>query len=123
MSKTRFIGLGFLAFFLWIKQAYADQDHNMTAIPEWIAQQLSVDLLVGQIIISSILILIWLLPVAWISRGRGSGVPEIACVLLIMTFCISIGWLPYWILVIFCVCIAMMFAGRMRDWITGKGTE
>lgn len=80
---------------------------------------LGMPLFAGQILASAIVCLAILIPVAiW---GKGF-LPSLIMGLLGLGFCTAIGWLPFWFLLILSMILALMFSGKIRDWITGGGT-
>ena len=95
---------------------------NLTDIPYRVADSLNIDVFAGQLICSCIFMMILLLPITIIARSKhASWIPEVAMALIAMGICIGIGWLPVWFLLILSLLIALMFAGKMRDVITGAG--
>jgi len=105
-----------------IHPIHAESDVDLQSIPTQLAEALGIPTFGGQILISGITMLMFLLPICLLTRkGRGSWIPEVAVTFVIMGFCIAIDWLPYWFLLITCMLVALMFSGTMRDLITGKG--
>jgi len=97
-------------------------DVDLQSIPTQLAEALGIPTFAGEILISGITMLMFLLPICLLTRkGRGSWIPEVAVTFVIMGFCIAIEWLPYWFLVVIGMFVALMFSGTMRDLITGKG--
>ena len=95
---------------------------NLTDIPYRVAESLNIDIFAGQLLCSIILIQICLLPITIIARSKhASFIPEVAVTLVVMGFCVGIEWLPIWFFLILSLLIALMFAGKMRDVITGAG--
>jgi len=95
---------------------------NLTDIPYRVADSLNIDLFAGQILCSVIFMMICLLPITIIARSKhASFVPEIAITFVTMGFCVSIEWLPVWFFLVLSLLVALMFAGKMRDVITGAG--
>ena len=95
---------------------------NLTDIPYRVADSLNVDLFAGQLICSCIFIVLCLIPIVMITKSKHSSmIPECAITLITMSICISIGWLPVWIFILFCVLVGMWFAVVMRKVITGSG--
>ena len=117
-----FIVLTFMfPFFICPVQADGDShDINLTDIPIRLAEGLNIDTFSGKILCSIILLLICVLPISMIVRSKySSWIPEIAITLCIMGFCVSIQWLPVWLFLVLCLIIGLMFAGKMRGFITG----
>ena len=118
----------FLTMMFFILKAQADDDGtdytkiNLTDIPIRVADSLNIDNFSGQLICSCIFIMIVLIPIAMITKGKyGSMIPECAITLVVMGICIGIGWLPVWVFLVFCMLIGLMIAVRMRKIITGGG--
>ena len=96
----------------------------MSAIPITIAEGLKIDLWAGKLVCSAILILIVLIPLTMIVKSRySSWIPECALTLLIMGFCMGLGWLDAWIFLVFCMLIGLMYAMKMRKVITGGNND
>jgi len=83
-----------------------------------VSEALGIPLFASQILCSAILFIIVVLPVAFLSK-KGYMPPLIVSFLILGTS-VAIGWLPYWFLLVIAMIVALMFAGTMRDWITGK---
>lgn len=93
---------------------------NITEIPQALSDKMGIPLFAGQLLCSGILLFLFLLPLAVLTRKRGaSWLAELIVGFVIMGVCIALQWLPYWFLIILSVLIALMFAGKMRGWITG----
>lgn len=112
----------FFIFLNLISPVHAESDIDLQSIPTQFAEALGISVFAGQMILSSIIMLTFLLPIALLTRkGRGSWIPEVAITFVVMGSCIAIGWLPYWFLLVIAMFVALMFSGTMRDLITGKG--
>ena len=95
---------------------------NLTDIPYRVAESLNIDIFAGQLLCSIILMMCCLLPITIIARSKhASFIPEVAVTLVIMGFCVGIEWLPVWFFLVLSLLVALMFAGKMRDVITGAG--
>jgi len=80
---------------------------------------MGIPLFAGQLLCSTIILLIFVLPTALIARKKNaSPIAELVLGLCVMGVCLALGWLPYWILLILAFLIALMYA----DKITGKFT-
>ena len=109
-----------------ISQAYAVDESgqvNIQDVPQRLGNALGISDpgtagFVGGLLASAILMFTFILPVALYSK---SFLPSMLVGFLLMGTCIGLGWLPYWFLLIIVMLVALMFAGNMRDWITGKG--
>jgi hypothetical protein len=60
--------------------------------------------------------MIFMLPIAIWSKSL---VPPIFVGILVMGLCVALNWLPVWFLVVLAMLVALMFAGKMRDWVSG----
>lgn len=121
-AKILSVTLFFFLFLNLVNPVHAENDVDFMNIPQQLADHLNIPLFGGQILASGIMLMIFLLPITIIARGKKAGfIPELGTTLVIYGFCTAIGWLPYWFLLILCMLIALMFAGTMRDLITGRG--
>lgn len=120
------IGIVFMAMLIFTSRVQANDNGykgiDIPAIPQGIADGLNIDLFSARLICSTIAILLVLIPMSMIVKSKyGSWIPECAVTLVMMALCISLGWLPVWIFLVFCMLIGLMFAVRMRKVITGGG--
>ncbi|MBA7492011.1 hypothetical protein ES702_02560 [subsurface metagenome] len=122
-----FLFVLFLILFLFsiVDVAYAETDYSifdLTALPTQLAAHLMIDTFTAGLICSAILILIPLLAITIITRSKySSWIPELALSLVLMGVCVALTWLPVFFIVAFALIIALMFAGKARDMITGGG--
>ena len=101
--------------------AYAvdeDSQVNLLDVPFKVSEALGIPLFASQILCSAVVFVIFVLPVAFLSK-KGY-LPPLIVSFLVLGTTVAIGWLPYWFLLIISMIVALMFAGTMRDWITGK---
>jgi len=99
----------------------AEADIDFSAIPANLADKMGIPLFAGQLLCSTILILIFILPTALIARKKNaSPIAELALGVCSMGVCVALGWLPFGLLLIVCVITALMYSSRVRTWISGK---
>lgn len=119
MRKYALIVFGLLILFLKFPMVYADEGRvNLLDLPIYFAEHLGISHFAGQILVCAIFMLAFMLPVVIYSKTI---LPPLFVGLLVLGFLIAVGWLDMWFLLVFCLLIALMFAGAMRDLITGKG--
>lgn len=117
---TLLISLFLIFSFLFIRPSQAQQ-LNLTDIPYRLALNLNIDTFSGQLICSLILIMVCILPVTIIARSKkASWVAETATAIGVFGVCVAIDWLPVWSLLVLCIIIALMVAGRFRGMIAGR---
>ncbi len=106
-----------------ISPVYAQEDDiNLLTLHEALGERLGVGTFAGGLIASSILLMMGILPTALINRSRKGGggpIAELFIGFVIIGVCVAITWLPFWIILLLCMIVALMFSGKMRDWITG----
>ena len=104
-----------------------DQVVNLGDFPTKLADALGVSAFVGGLIASLILMSLFLFPsimLAGYFGGSGAVLYTIIFVGLGSTVvCTALGWLPYWILILAGLIVALLFAGSIRNMISGKGGE
>jgi len=112
-----------------ISLVHADDDEtvNLGDFPQKLAEALNVSLFVGQLLASLIFISIFLLPSILIA-GYFGGAGAVLYVIIFVGMassgvCVALGWLPVWIYLVECLLIALLFAGKMRELITGGPTK
>lgn len=77
-------------------------------LPDALADQTGISVFACQILFTVIIELMFLLPLNATKRGSAF-LPNIILGLGTMTFCVAIGWCPYWILLLVCLIIAVFF--------------
>jgi hypothetical protein len=111
----------FLISIFLLNVAYGIEDDDVVDIsklPNKIAEALHAPLFAGQILASAIPFGLICFPAFLLTKNT---IAHISAIILSLSFSIAIGWLPVWIFLILCLLIGLMFAGQMRDFITGKG--
>lgn len=111
----------------WIVETGTSPEYTtqveVSSIPLYLSEKLGIPLFAGQLLCSGFLVFVPLLSFALISRRRSnSWIAELAISLIFMSVSIALQWLPVWLLFVFCFILALMFAGNMRDWLTGRGS-
>jgi len=122
MKYSIFITLMLFVFIAIVPLAYANDDSvNLSDFPQKLADALAIPLFAGQILASTIFIGLFLFPTLLLTRGINE---QLIIGLLVglstMSFTIAVGWLPWWLLLMVVLITALMFAGSMRNWITGR---
>lgn len=104
-----------------ISPAHAEADIDFSAIPQNLADKMGISLFAGQLLCSCILMLIFLLPIALITRKRGtSWVLELVFGLLGMSVCIALTWLPYWLPLVVVLICAGLWSNKISGWLGGR---
>jgi len=90
---------------------------NLFDLPSRLAEMLNIPLFAGQILATGIVMLVFLLPVLYLTRGK-SVVATLFSGFIALCLCIAIGWLPVWILLVLVLLIAAMWSGKIKEWVT-----
>jgi len=126
MNHKKLIFLSSLAFSILfcVSSVSAESDIDISAIPQGLADKMGIPLFATQLLCSGILLLIFVMPVALIGRKKsGSPIAELFVGFLILGVCIALGWLPVWLFLMLCLLVGLMFAGKMRDFLSGGGKD
>jgi hypothetical protein len=121
MKKLNLALLFFFILFSLCISVYAIEDDDVVDIsklPNKIAEALHAPLFAGQILASAIPFGLICFPPFLLTKNS---MAHVSAIILSLSFSIAIGWLPVWIFLILCLLIGLMFAGQMRDFITGRG--
>jgi hypothetical protein len=86
-------------------------------LPQKFADAFNIGLFPAQIFTTGIIMMIFMLPIAIWSK---SIIPPIFVGFVVMGLCVALAWLPVWFLVVTAMLVALMFAGKMRDMISGS---
>lgn len=90
---------------------------DLTIIPQGLADRLGISLYAGELLASVFIMLIFLLPVLVLSDKL---VLQMFVSFVVACFCVTIGWLDFYFLVMYTVLIALLYAGTVRKFITGE---
>jgi len=120
-TKSFLISAIFLSLILFISSVQAIEDDDVVDIsklPNKLAEAFNAPLFAGQILASAIPFGLICFPTFLLTK---SPLAHVSAIILCLGFTIAIGWLPVWLFLILCLLIGLMFAGQMRDFITGRG--
>jgi len=122
MHRSLLLSLLFLCLMSFVSSVYADDEAdnvNIMDLPSKLSDAIGVPVFASQLLISSIFLFAFLLPCSiW---GGENPLPTIIIGFCIMGFLIAVSWMPYWFLFVIALIIALMFGGRMKDWVTSGG--
>ena len=106
------ISLFFLIFTL-ISPVFAedDPDINIMNLPEQLPSAWGITEFAAGIFMSTLLCLAFLFPIA---MWKKTSFTPLIVGLGVMSFCIAIGWLPYWILLAITLLIATLYASKIK---------
>lgn len=101
------------------------ETYDLSELPGNVGTYFNIGDFAGGLIVSAIFLLF---PTAMImfacARAKTSGetmfLAVLICDFVLMGFLVALTWLPYWIFLVVCLLVAIMFAGKIRDLITGK---
>ncbi len=92
-------------------------------LPEWdeyFADKLGCTEFAGGILMSGILIFVVSLFILIIVRGKNAIYATMVVDFIFMGFCIAVGWLPAFFLLMVALFSALMLSGRVRTYILGR---
>lgn len=102
---------------LFVGHVYAQDDDtvNLLELPKRIANALDIPEFAGQMLVCSVFLFTFLLPIAIFTRNL---LVTLLVGFCLMGFFIAVGWMPYWILLIIVLLISAMYSGKIKEWIT-----
>jgi len=114
---TNFI-LFWLIYFalLLIYPVHATEEVDLADFPKQLSKKLNIPLFAAQLLTSGLFLALFLFPVFILTKNI---LAHLMIGFIIMGFCIAMGWLPYWFFLIIIMIVALMYSGKMRDWISG----
>lgn len=104
-----------------IGSVYAPDVVDVSEFPQRLADAMGLQLIAGQLLASALVLALFLLPTLLLTNKYNS--QSMAVLLMgisVMGFLIAATWLPYWFLLIIVLIVAMMYAGKMRDFLGGS---
>lgn len=123
--KLKYFLLFALFLLVLIPNVYAADDDavNLSEFPLRVSEMMTIPLFAAQLLSSSIILCLFLLPTVFACSkfNKDVTIPSLFVGIGALGFCIAMGWLPYWFLLVLCLLVALIFAGGMRGWIGGKG--
>jgi len=112
-----------LAFLVLVPNVYAaDEDAvNLSEFPDQLVIALTIPLFAAQILASSIVLSLFLLPTVFACSqfNKDVAIPSVFVGFLALSFCIAVTWLPYWILIIVAILVALMFGNSIKGFVSG----
>lgn len=111
----------------YLKITYEDEGYtpsespNFYDIPYKLKTMLTIPLFAAQLLTTIIFIGLFDLPMLLITRYWDvTAYATLTITFLVMGFCVAMGWLPYWFMLVFSLVVALLFAATMRGWISGR---
>ena len=93
---------------------------DLSTFPADLATQLGVSTFAGQVLASTIFLALLLIPTMFLAKKNYFPVISVFIVSFLgLGCCIAFGWLSPWFLLVVAMLTALMFAGKMREWISG----
>jgi len=93
---------------------------GLEEIPDWLSDTWGISLEASQVILSITVIMAVLLPIFYMTRGRGVIFPLITF-FLVEALLVGIGWLSAWVMVGTVCIMALAIATIGSDAVTGRG--
>ena len=95
---------------------------NLSEFPTALANQFGISLYAGQILASAIVIAFFVFPTLFLQKKYNfSPIISLLMGFVVMGFCVALGWLDIFFMLIICLITALMFSGTMRDLLSGSG--
>jgi len=119
-----------LFLLLYVPAAFCVPDGeevDLTSLPQMLTEALGLpdtaDYFAGKLLTTALMLSLFMIPTLFACNKfrREPLLPSIFVGMLVFGFCIAMDWLDYWFLLIICLVVALMFAGKMREWIGGRG--
>lgn len=106
----------FFASLFSIPSAYAPQDIDITQVPEAVGESFGIPApntaFVGGLFMSGIVFLALVLPTLLL-RNKA---PALIMSFLVLTFLVSINWLPIWVMIMITVIVTGAMSRRIKRW-------
>jgi len=124
MMKKKILLTNFILFWLiyfallLIYPVHATEEVDLTDFPKQLSKRLNIPLFAAQLLTSGLFLALFLFPTLLLTKNV---LAHLMIGLIIMGFCVAMGWLHYWFILVTMVVVALMFSGKVRDWISGKG--
>jgi len=100
--------------YLQLTIATSEPDVDLTLLPSQLALAWGIDALAAGLFMSTLLIFAFLMPIMIYKK---SGIIVLIVGFSLMSFCIAIGWLPVWIMLLASFLVAVMYALKIKDMI------
>jgi len=105
-----------------IPTAYADDEGNfdLAAVPQALADRLNISLFASQTLIAVIFLCMTMFPTLLLTRHP---IAHVVMGIATVSFLVTIGWIPTWILLMLVLTVVVLLSGKMRGWVGGGGEE
>ena len=127
MNKLSWLLLVLFVFAALTSLVYASDEDvvNLLDFPQKLCDALGMPtkLFAGQLLASSIVLALFLLPTVFACSkfNKAVAIPSVFVGFLSLSFCIALCWLPYWLLIMVAILIGLMFASNFKNLIGGGG--
>lgn len=91
-------------------------DGILTGFPEGLAAALGAPLLAGQLIASSMVLMMMILPILFLTKKE---LPALVVGIVALGVDVGLGWLPAWMFILIMLITAGLIAGMFRGWLGG----
>lgn len=125
LNKSVFVLVAIALVFsivLSVPTVYAEESYDLTELPMRVGEYFGISIFAAGLIVSALFILFPTMITGLVMK-RSANTAILYAILVVdfvtMGFLVALAWLPYWIFLILCLIIALLFAGQIRDMITG----
>ena len=101
----------FLSLSIYPVNAQQDPDVNVLNIPQQLSQHLGISVFASQIILSAAVLLAIALP---LGIAKVKGILNLVVLFVFMSVLVTIGWLPYWLMILVSLLVAVLYAKAFR---------
>ena len=109
----------FLISIFLLDVAYAIDDSDVvdiSQVPQRIADALNVPLFAGQVLASAIIFSLLCLPSFILTKNS---IAHISAIIISLSLCLALGWMPYWILLLLSLLIAFIYSSQIKKAFAG----
>ena len=104
-----------------IGSVYAPDVVDISEFPQRLSDAMNLPLIAGQMLASALVLCLFLLPTMLLTnKYRSQSVAVLIVGISVMGFLVATTWLPYWFLLVTVLIVALMYSGKMRDFLGGS---
>lgn len=93
---------------------------NVTNFPTQVGEMLGIGVFAGGVLCTLMFICMWLIPLNMFVKSNRV-IPNLLVGLCVVSFCVAVGWVHYFIFLFLFLVISALYAGKIRDWVSGGG--
>jgi len=112
MREKIFILLWLIYSVLLIYPVHATEEVDLADFPNQLSKRLNIPLFAAQILTSGLFLALFLFPTLMLTKNVFA---HLMVGFTILSFCVAMGWLPVFLMIMFVLVVVAMMAGKIKE--------